>query len=193
MTSRIVILLGVAAAMLPGQSARPSPSKQPQPKPPTSLEEISERTGQLLIHDTYKLSPPKPLRGYLNMQALIVTNPITREKVKGFIIATMGVGEGAESAVAFLDEDEARGVLNAIGQIRSLADNGLPDGDRKIIFTSRGDFEVKAWVGRGGGTFSCAAGQSVGSTASFDGGEGFPGMAEFAEVLDGGIKLLDAK
>lgn len=118
-------------------------------KTQSKIEGISTKSGVLLKKSYLNIGKVKSV----DFQVLEITDVTSKQRTKGLRIETAETGTySSGSAVAFIDEDEIDGLINALQQFKELVLQSVPENDVEYIFTSRTGFTAflynykKKWV-----------------------------------------------
>jgi|ERR1017187_2259314 hypothetical protein len=136
------VVAGIVVACAVTATAAQDKSGEKTAEPATKLESSLAKRGRLILTDSYELGTMVAV-GEMKMDALVIYEPgAEQQRIRGIRIVVSVV---RQSSTSFLDMEEIDSLSKAIEYMTILAgawNAGNRDADRKVTFSTRGDFSL---------------------------------------------------
>jgi hypothetical protein len=187
----VFVLFTVYAVGQVQASPKAQPSQDAAP-PATKLEAFLGKKGQMIIKDSYSLSPMVSRFGSVNMDVLLIYEPGSSIKTKGLRVEITERGDLERSNTSFIDVDELHGLSDALAYMIGLAQkwNGQSHSPyTEVIYTSKGELQT-GFFQTGTKSNAFLRSGTIGSATAFF---NTPDLTKIKAEVDEAIATLESK
>lgn len=185
------LLICFLAGSANGQNDAPLQSQKQAEQPATKVEAFLGKRGRLVLKDSYDLGQISSL-GKIEMDALVIYEPGSSQKVKGLRVEVTEAGRLERSNTSFIDLDELQSLSEALSYMSNLAKQWNTQGHEtytEVIYSSKGQFKVGFFQkGKENGAFFTSG--SIGAVNAF---VKIADLDRLKSLVDQAISLLNSK
>ena len=188
--SLLLIVVFVSTGFMSAQTSM-APAAQSEKAPSTAIEAFMGKRGRMIIRDSYDIGTTRST-GTIKMDALVIYEPNSAQKVKGLRVEVQEAGRFERSSTSFIDFEELDGLSQALAYLIDLENkwSGQPrEPYTEVSYTSKGEFEVGFYKRGNDRAVYCKSGR-IGAATAFLTIADLPKLKAF---VDQAISVLKTK